>query len=37
MCRYDVALAVNTFGVVNVLDFAKKCLKLEMVVHVSTG
>lgn len=35
--RYDVALAVNTFGVVNVLDFAKKCLKLEMVVHVSTA
>ncbi|XP_024171887.1 fatty acyl-CoA reductase 3 [Rosa chinensis] len=35
--RYDVALEVNTFGVLNMLDFAKKCLKLEMVVHVSTA
>ncbi|XP_040371871.1 fatty acyl-CoA reductase 3 isoform X1 [Rosa chinensis] len=35
--RYDVALDVNTFGVLNMLDFAKKCLKLEMVVHVSTA
>ncbi|KAL6182146.1 hypothetical protein ACLB2K_043569 [Fragaria x ananassa] len=35
--RYDVALEVNTFGVLNMLDFAKKCLKLEMIVHVSTA
>ncbi|PRQ23044.1 putative oxidoreductase [Rosa chinensis] len=34
---YDVALEVNTFGVLNVLDFAKKCFNLEMVVHVSTA
>ncbi|KAM5549259.1 fatty acyl-CoA reductase 3-like [Rosa sericea] len=35
--RYDVALEVNTFGVLNMLDFAKKCLNLEMVVHMSTA
>ncbi|KAF5183802.1 Fatty acyl-coa reductase [Thalictrum thalictroides] len=35
--RYDVALDVNTFGSKNVLDFAKKCVKLEMLLHVSTA
>ncbi|CAJ2660152.1 unnamed protein product [Trifolium pratense] len=35
--RYDVALNINTLGVKNVLDFAKKCVKLEVVVHVSTA
>ncbi|CAN6555233.1 unnamed protein product [Malus baccata var. baccata] len=35
--RYDIALDVNTFGVLHVLSFAKKCLKLEMLLHVSTG
>ncbi|KAI3968131.1 hypothetical protein MKW92_000314 [Papaver armeniacum] len=35
--RYDVALEVNTLGAKNVLDFAKKCAKLEMLVHVSTA
>ncbi|PIA58968.1 hypothetical protein AQUCO_00400078v1 [Aquilegia coerulea] len=35
--RYDVALDVNTFGSKNVLDFAKKCVKLEMFLHVSTA
>ncbi|CAJ2660150.1 unnamed protein product [Trifolium pratense] len=34
--RYDVALNINALGVKNVLDFAKKCVKLEVVVHVST-
>ncbi|XP_062030649.1 alcohol-forming fatty acyl-CoA reductase-like [Rosa rugosa] len=35
--RYDIALDVNTFGVLHVLNFAKKCLKLEMLVHISTA
>ncbi|KAI3874032.1 hypothetical protein MKX03_035401 [Papaver bracteatum] len=35
--RYDVALEVNTLGAKNVLDFAKKCAKLEMLAHVSTA
>ncbi|KAK9929889.1 hypothetical protein M0R45_026962 [Rubus argutus] len=35
--RYDVALDVNTFGVLHVLSFAQKCLKLEILVHISTA
>ncbi|CAB4313729.1 unnamed protein product [Prunus armeniaca] len=35
--RYDIALSVNIFGVQHVLSFAKKCLKPEMLLHVSTG
>ncbi|XP_050370507.1 alcohol-forming fatty acyl-CoA reductase-like [Argentina anserina] len=35
--RYDISLAVNTFGVRQVLSFAKKCFKLEMLLHVSTA
>ncbi|WJX68164.1 factor arrest protein 3 [Trifolium repens] len=35
--RYDVALGINTFGVKHVLSFAKKCIKLKVVVHVSTA
>ncbi|KAM1401018.1 hypothetical protein ACFX2F_028222 [Malus domestica] len=35
--RYDIALNVNTFGVLHVLGFAKKCLKLEMLLHISTA
>ncbi|KAI3996289.1 hypothetical protein MKX01_026757 [Papaver californicum] len=35
--RYDVALEVNTNGAKNVLEFAKKCVKLEMLIHVSTA
>ncbi|XP_024935282.2 probable fatty acyl-CoA reductase 4 [Ziziphus jujuba] len=35
--RYDVALGTNTFGVLHVLSFAKKCVNLEMLVHVSTA
>ncbi|KAM1763693.1 hypothetical protein ACFX11_003010 [Malus domestica] len=35
--RYDIALDVNTFGVLHVLSFAKKCSKLEMLLHVSTA
>ncbi|XP_050141549.1 alcohol-forming fatty acyl-CoA reductase-like [Malus sylvestris] len=35
--RYDIALSVNTFGVQHVLSMAKKCLKLEILLHVSTA
>ncbi|KAF6166019.1 hypothetical protein GIB67_012916 [Kingdonia uniflora] len=35
--RYDDALGINTFGAKNVVDFAKKCKKLQMLVHVSTA
>ncbi|XP_065850026.1 fatty acyl-CoA reductase 3-like isoform X1 [Euphorbia lathyris] len=35
--RYDVALGINTFGALNVMNFAKKCDKVKMLVHVSTA
>ncbi|XP_010454504.1 PREDICTED: putative fatty acyl-CoA reductase 7 isoform X1 [Camelina sativa] len=35
--RYDVALGINTFGAINVLNFAKKCLKPKLLLHVSTA
>ncbi|TKY48631.1 Fatty acyl-CoA reductase 3 [Spatholobus suberectus] len=35
--RYDVALGINTLGVKHVLSFAKKCIKLKVLVHVSTA
>ncbi|KAJ0083662.1 hypothetical protein Patl1_30443 [Pistacia atlantica] len=35
--RYDVALGINTLGAKNVLNFAKKCNKLKVFVHVSTA
>ncbi|XP_074266426.1 alcohol-forming fatty acyl-CoA reductase-like [Silene latifolia] len=35
--RYDVSLSLNTFGAKNVLDFAKKCTKLKVLIQVSTG
>lgn len=35
--RYDVALDLNTFGAKHVLNFSKKCAKLNVLVHVSTG
>nr|XP_009789795.1 PREDICTED: fatty acyl-CoA reductase 3-like isoform X2 [Nicotiana sylvestris] len=35
--RYDVALDLNTFGAIFVLDFAKKCSKLKVLLHVSTA
>ncbi|BBH05151.1 hypothetical protein Prudu_016459 [Prunus dulcis] len=34
---YDISLGVNTFGVLHVMSFAKKCFKLEILVHVSTA
>ncbi|KAJ8440562.1 hypothetical protein Cgig2_028691 [Carnegiea gigantea] len=35
--RYDVSLYVNTFGAKYILDFAKKCPNLKVVVQVSTA
>ncbi|WVZ64480.1 hypothetical protein U9M48_013987 [Paspalum notatum var. saurae] len=35
--RYDVALASNTFGIAHVCHFAKQCVKLKMLLHVSTA
>ncbi|KDP34801.1 hypothetical protein JCGZ_10581 [Jatropha curcas] len=35
--RYDVALGTNTLGAKNVLCFAKNCLKLKLLIHVSTA
>ncbi|PSR95477.1 Alcohol-forming fatty acyl-CoA reductase [Actinidia chinensis var. chinensis] len=35
--RYDVALNLNTMGAKNVLNFSKKCAKIKMLLHVSTG
>lgn len=35
--RYDVALKINVLGAENVLDFAKRCEKLQLFLHVSTG
>ncbi|KAH6774767.1 hypothetical protein C2S51_013171, partial [Perilla frutescens var. frutescens] len=35
--RYDVAMDINAFGPLNVLNFAKRCSKLKLLLHVSTG
>ncbi|MED6151497.1 hypothetical protein PIB30_083078, partial [Stylosanthes scabra] len=35
--RYDVALGINTLGVKHVMNFAKKCSKLKVLLHVSTA
>ncbi|GAB2274629.1 hypothetical protein Dimus_009398 [Dionaea muscipula] len=35
--RYDVALWLNTFGGRNVMEFANKCLKIKVVIQVSTA
>ncbi|XP_078166373.1 fatty acyl-CoA reductase 3-like [Carex rostrata] len=35
--RYDVSLDVNTLGAKHVLEFAKKCVNLKMLLHVSTA
>ncbi|KAL4592063.1 hypothetical protein LXL04_005043 [Taraxacum kok-saghyz] len=35
--RYDVALDINTCGAKFVLDFAKKCINVKLLLHVSTG
>ncbi|KAG8371185.1 hypothetical protein BUALT_Bualt13G0060700 [Buddleja alternifolia] len=35
--RYDVALGINTLGSMHVQNFARKCPKIEMILHVSTA
>ncbi|KAK4764940.1 hypothetical protein SAY86_026030 [Trapa natans] len=35
--KYDVALNVNTLGARHVVEFAKKCTSLAVMVHVSTA
>lgn len=35
--RYDVTLGINAFGALNVLNFAKNCDKIKMLLHVSTA
>ncbi|KAJ0261335.1 putative fatty acyl-CoA reductase 7 [Hirschfeldia incana] len=35
--RYDVALGINTFGPLNILNYAKKCVKPQLLLHVSTA
>ncbi|XP_062090581.1 probable fatty acyl-CoA reductase 4 [Humulus lupulus] len=35
--RYDTALNINSMGVLNVVKFAMKCVKLKMLLHVSTA
>ncbi|KAI5412415.1 fatty acyl-CoA reductase 3 [Lathyrus oleraceus] len=37
MERYDIALDLNTFGVKHVLNFAKECIKVKVLIHVSTA
>ncbi|GMJ10710.1 fatty acid reductase 1 [Hibiscus trionum] len=35
--RYDIALGINTFGALNVLNYAKKCDKIKLFLHISTA
>ncbi|KAL0369545.1 UNVERIFIED_CONTAM: Fatty acyl-CoA reductase 3 [Sesamum angustifolium] len=35
--RYDLALGINTLGALHVGNFARKCSKLKMLLHVSTA
>ncbi|XP_017254563.1 fatty acyl-CoA reductase 2, chloroplastic-like [Daucus carota subsp. sativus] len=35
--RFDVALDINTKGAARIINFAKKCEKLKLYVHVSTA
>ncbi|KAK4764251.1 hypothetical protein SAY87_013689 [Trapa incisa] len=35
--RYDVSLGINTLGAKHVVNFAKKCSNLKVLVHVSTA
>lgn len=36
-CRYDVAFDTNVMGAKHICEFAKRCSKLKMLLHVSTG
>ncbi|WJX50075.1 alcohol-forming fatty acyl-CoA reductase [Trifolium repens] len=35
--RYDISLGLNTFGIKYIINFAKKCNQLKVLVHVSTA
>ncbi|KAK9196494.1 hypothetical protein WN943_004623 [Citrus x changshan-huyou] len=35
--RYDIAIDINTRGPAHIMTFAKKCKKVKVFVHVSTG
>lgn len=35
--RYDVALGINVLGAKHVIEFAKRCAHLQMLLHVSTA
>lgn len=35
--RIDIALDINTRGAARIVNFAKRCEKLKLYVHVSTG
>ncbi|THU48434.1 hypothetical protein C4D60_Mb09t26200 [Musa balbisiana] len=35
--RYDVSLGINALGAKHILEFARRCVRLEMLLHVSTA
>lgn len=35
--RYDVAFDTNVLGAKHMYAFANKCIKLKMLLHISTG
>ncbi|KAH7836556.1 hypothetical protein Vadar_002876 [Vaccinium darrowii] len=35
--RYDIAMGINVMGAMHVLNFAKKCTNIKMLLHVSTA
>ncbi|KAM7251281.1 hypothetical protein ACFE04_023164 [Oxalis oulophora] len=35
--RYDISFGINTLGALNVLSFARKCINMKMLLHVSTA
>ncbi|KAJ0083290.1 hypothetical protein Patl1_29587 [Pistacia atlantica] len=35
--RYDFTFNINTMGTLNIMSFAKNCIKINMVLHVSTA
>ncbi|KAL7127129.1 hypothetical protein ABFS83_14G234500 [Erythranthe nasuta] len=35
--RYDDAMEINAYGAMHILNFAKKCIKLKLLLHVSTA
>lgn len=37
MCRYDAAMGTNVLGAMHILNFAKKCAQLQVLLHISTG